>query len=279
MSDKPTILTGPPAGTKPSGGRRVDFRIEQLDNFIATKGTAYWWSRGARCPCRGNVQTKQADPNCTLCKGTGWLYFLPEADLLGAETDRAGNEVELNDSQNAVSIPVVITNLTKDPQVYERFGQFIFGTGRATCQSWNRFGYRDRFVARDATLSYSQLIEASGQTEILLTGIRSPYGLWTAISKINLLRSATVTYKEHEDFKISDEGTIVWLKTSTMPARGVLLTVQGEFHPTWIVMDHVYAARDTLVSKKQQTSGLRDQFRNLPLHAMVKLDFLVDPDD
>jgi hypothetical protein len=271
------VMTGVPAGTKATGGSRVDFKIEQFNNLIATKGTRHWWSRGALCPCKGNEQTDQVDPTCALCKGTGWYYFLPERELAGAEKDASGNTVELNDSQTGVSIHVLITNVTKDPQIFEKFGQWVFGVARATAQSPNRIGYRDRFKSRDSTIGYSQLIDASGTSEIIVTGMRSTSGLWTPLSQVNLLRSVSTEYLNQENFEVTNTGTIKWL--TTPPTKGTLLTLHGEFYPTWVVMDMPYSVRDTLVSKKKQAIDIAGQHKNMPLHSVVKLDFLANTGD
>ncbi|MHC5035101.1 MAG: hypothetical protein ACYTFZ_08700 [Planctomycetota bacterium] len=148
---------------------------------------------------------------------------------------------------------------------------------RATAQSPNRIGYRDRFHSRDATMSYSQLFESKASAageEIVITGMRSKSGLWTRLAKVNLLRSASQAFIEQEHFEITSSGTVKWL--TAPPDSGTLLTIHGEFYPTWIALDHVYAVRDTLVSKKEQATDVAGQHRNLPLHTVVKLDFLAN---
>jgi hypothetical protein len=126
-------------------------------------------------------------------------------------------------------------------------------------------------------MEYTQLIDASGTDEIIVTGQRSTTGLWTNISKVNLLRSATVEFKEQESFEITKTGTIKWLITP--PVRGTLLTLHAAFYPVWIALEHVYSVRDTLVSKKTKTTDLAEQHARLPLQSVVKLDFLVDAND
>ena len=269
MSLKPQIMTGLPAGTKATGGGRVDFKVDRFDNFIAVKGLRYFWSRATLCPCKANDQTEQVDPSCALCGGYGWLSFLPDRSI-DAEADAHGNPVELNDAKTGVSIRAVISGITKDPQDYERFGRWIFGSAKCTVQSHNRIGHRDRLVSRDATLSFSQLVEADGGAEIGVTGIKGRHGLYTPIAHVNMMRSVSREFTEGEDFSVSDAGTIAW--SGDPPASGVQLTIHAEFFPVWVVMDHPYAARDTYVQHK--AGG--DAFRHMPLHATVKLDFLAN---
>lgn len=271
---KPEILTGPPPLKKAYGGERADFRINQMDLFIANKGYSCWWSRAVACPCKSGIQTDQASPVCPRCHGKGWFYILPDANLLPDGKDAAGRAVEFNTDKTAVAIPVAITSTTKDPQVYEKFGQWVFGSARATIQSYNRASYRDRFQARFSTMSYSQLIKADGRDEIRVTGSRAETGLWTAVKKINLLRSDATEYSQTNDFALQDDGSIKWL--CTPPTRDTRLTIHADFAPTWIVMDHVYAHRDTQVYKKVGSLTAEGQFRRMPTAMMVKLDFLVD---
>lgn len=269
MSDelRPQIMTRLPADTKATGGRRVDFRPKDFDQFIGVKGLKYWWSRSLLCPCQNNSQTDQADITCSLCNGHSWLSFLPDPTLDGQQEDAYGYPVELNDLKTAVSIRAVVTGITKDPADFERFGRWIMGTAKVTVQSANRIGYRDRLKARDNTLSMTQLITGDGDTEIIVTGMRSEKGLFTPVAVVNMLRSVAAIYKEDQDFVVTDSGTISW--TITPPTSGTQLSIHYDFHPTWVVMDHPYAARDTYIIEK---TG--DNFKRLPLNTTVKLDFL-----
>lgn len=268
------ILTHLPPDTKSTGGRRADMRPDDFDFMIATKGGRFWWSRALMCPCRGNTQTDQADPTCSLCSGTGYFYIKPAADAADGDLDIAGEEIEINTDDNAISVQCWVSSLSYDTQLFERFGQWVQGTGLATLSRHNRIGYRDKLSARDQVIFFSQLIEAHGNSEIKVTGRRSNRGLWVPISQVNILRSLATTYTEAADFRITDTGTIEWL--GTPPTSGTLLTIHAGFHPTWIVLDYPYAARDTLVQKKTTALSVAEQFARLPMRATVKLDFLVD---
>jgi hypothetical protein len=271
MADKPQIMTGIPPLTKKTGGRRADWRPKDFDLFIATKGLRYYWSRAAQCPCSGNTQTNQVDPTCAVCNGRGWISFLPDAALDGPKTDTYGNTIELNEAKTAVSIRAWIGSITSDPNDFERYGRWIPGMGKCTAQSHNRLGYRDRLLSRDSTISMTQLIQCDGGAEIIVTGMRSNAGLHTPVAFVNLLRSVATVYKEGTDFSITDDGTISWI--SSAPDSGTQLTISYEYYPTWVVMDHPYAARDTYILGK---TG--DKHTRLPIHCTVKLDFLTDDD-
>lgn len=274
MTKEIQILTNLPPGTKATGGQRADAKPERWDYLIATKSGRFWWSRSTMCPCSGNDQTDQPDPICSQCHGTGYLYFMPDPRADVGDVDVAGAKIEINDARTAIGIQGWVSGVTYDTQIFERFGKWIFGTAMFTTSRYNRIGNRDRFEARDQTIDFSQLILGSGHREIKVTGNRSRKGLWTRVSKVNFLRSTTRQYIDGTDFHVTDRGTIEWL--GIVPEPDVLLSIHASFHPTWIVLDFPYAARDTLVGKKTAKNTVAEQFTQLPMRAVVKLDFLVD---
>jgi len=268
------ILTGLPAGTKSGGGRRADARPDDWDYLIGTKAGRFWWRRAMMCPCQGSADTDQANPVCPLCRGTGYLYFPPVPLASDGDPDIAGHAMEMNDGGDGISVQAWISNVTYDTQIFERFGKWIFGTALLTTSRHNRLGYRDMLEARDQLVVFSQLIRASGNAEIVITGHRSQKGLWTRVHSVNVLRTLTTMYQEGTDFAVTDTGTIKWVITP--PASGTLLSLHANFHPRWVVLDFPFAARDTLVSKKTTRTGVEEQFTKLPVRATVKLDFLVE---
>jgi len=279
MSDlRPSIITGLPTGTK-EAGQRVDFKPDKFDLAIITKGYRVWWSRSGICPCRNNDQTDQAQVNCPVCKGTGWFHYLPDLGLEGYTHDPYGNPIEINDAGDAVSIMAIMTAATLDPQIYEKFGEWTFGTLKVSTQAMNRIGYRDRLVLRDAELVWGQLIEFDGETKIEVTGGRSNAGLrYPAVRTQLLCRVSSagerINYRLDVDYQIDTDGGLVWL--TTPPDPDTMLFLSYTINPVFRVLDHVFAFRDTLVAAKTAAKSVADQHRKLPVHAMAKLDFLVD---
>lgn len=273
MALTPTIITGLPAGTK--ARPRADFRPTDFDSAILTKGYRMYWSRAGICPCLNNDQTEQPDPTCALCQGDAYYYFLPdEALAAGATEDSAGNPVQLNTAGDGVLIYVLMTSLTQDVEVFEKFGEWVFGTARATTQPQNKLGYRDRLVSVDSEMTWAQVIEYDGSTIIPITGERRKSGLRYPFIKVHQLRSLPTVYKQGVDFALTSSGTIQWL--STRPDSGTRLTLHGTIHPVWIVMDHVNTFRDTQL-EGGTTSIVDQRFSKLPIQAVTKLDFLVSP--
>lgn len=274
MTMRPRISSGLPPGVKPRP--RSDFRPEEFDKAIYEKGYRVWWSRAALCPCSNNDQTDQADPTCPLCHGDGYLYFLPDPTVrAGGTVDVFGNPVETNEAGDAVMIQAIMTAFTSDPQVFEKFGEWVFGAGRATTQPENKLGYRDRLVAVDSVMPWAQHIFYDGAAEIPIVGGYSKAGLRYPLVEVNYFRSVAQEFREGSDFELTDDGTIRWLG-SAAPAADTRLSVHGTIHPVWICMDHMHVYRDSLVEKDAPGPTRADQYTRLPLQMAVKLDFLVE---
>lgn len=275
---KPQIM---PAGGLPTGvkeaGQRVDFKSDKFSLAIATKGYRMWWSRAGICPCRNNSQTDQPLTTCELCNGHGYFYFLPEIGLDKYTTDSYGNPIQLNSTKDAVMIQAIMTSANKDPQIFERFGEWIFGSIKITVEHANKFSYHDRLICVDALMAWSQLIKYDGNEIISVTGGYDQTGIRYPVVSVNLLRSTSQIFVENEDYYINDQGGITWIISSTeRPDEDEILSLHYNFNPVFNVIEYVYAFRDTLVFHKNKTASLAEQVNKLPIHAIGKLDFLID---
>jgi hypothetical protein len=279
MALVPTIVTGRTEGSI-EAGQRVDFRPQRFDSAIVSHGYRLWWSRTAVCPCRNNEQTDQPDPTCSLCRGAGRFRFLPDAALTQGGSDAAGNPVVLNATGDAVQIHGLVTSLSKQPQVYERMGEWVFGTAMLTTQRENRIAFRDRFEAVDAIMPWSQIIRADG-TATLRTGVggRDERGLRFRPVTLTLIRSLATVFRQGADYTLSDDGSVAWLGVA--PALGTVLTAHYEFHPIWEVVEHVHVVRDAYVAFGRGPDVRADkaqQHQRMPIQAMMRLVFLLDGD-
>jgi len=270
----PTIITGMPQNVKPVP--RADFIPNEFDQAITTKGYKMFWSRGGLCPCVANAQTEQPDPTCQLCDGDAYYYFQPDpAVIQGATVDAQGNEIITNTAGDGVQIYVLMTAMTQDVQVFEKFGEWVFGSARVTTQAANKLGYRDRLVAVESLMTWAQIIEYDGSTIIPITGERKKSGLRYPFVAVHQLRSLATVFREGQDFELTSTGTIQWLG-SAAPTSGTRLALHGTIHPVWIVMDHIHTYRDTFL--EGGTTSLSTQtFNQLPVQGVAKLDFLVNP--
>lgn len=271
---RPEIRVSKPPNTKIIGGSRSDWKPDEFDKKIAAQGYRCWWSRASICPCKSNEQTDQPDPMCLDCKGRGWTYGLPSNDLVDGGMDNAGNIIEFSPDGKAIAIRAIIAAMTSDPQVYEKFGQWILGSCRVTTFRHNRLGYMDRIIMRQSTVALSQLVESNGQKIIPVTGKRSKYGIWAPITEVVFLKSSTTNYLQDNDFSITDEGTIEW--KIDPPEKDTRLSLTAHYIPRLVIQDHTFSFRDAMVSHKQQSASEEEQFQRLPNRAMAKLEFLAE---
>ena len=269
----PEIITGMPAGFK--SVPRADFIPSEFDQAITTKGYRMFWSRAGICPCTNNDQTEQPDPTCELCKGDSYYYFQPDAAVAaGAVKDSQGNEIVVNNVGDGVQIYVLMTALTQDVEVFEKFGEWVMGTGRATTQSPNKLSYRDRLVSIESWMSWAQTIDYEGGEFIPVVGERKKTGLRYPFLTVNQLRSVKSVFRLNVDFELTPQGTLKWLANAPNPKTR--LSIHGTINPVWIVMENPHSYRDSFL--EGGTASLKAQkLARLPVQSMVKLDFLVNP--
>jgi hypothetical protein len=268
----PRIVTGLP-GVK--GRPRADIRPAEFDKLFDGKGYRCWWSRTSICPCRNNEVTDQADVACSLCDGTGWFEHLPDAGLENHTEDAYGNPIVLNDAGDAVLVQSWISSATRDPQIFERFGEWAFGMAKCTMSGHNKLGHRDRLEVLDAVMTWSQLLEADGTAVVPVTRGRVRGGLLYKAVEVYSLRSVATEYKEGSDFKIDDDGQIAWIMTAP-PESGTVLSINYLVHPVFRVLDHVFAFRDTNVKKGNKAVTKAEEHTYLPTNVLVKLELLGD---
>jgi hypothetical protein len=267
----PQVRTGLPKNTKATP--RADFIAAEFDQLLITKGYDVWWSRSGLCPC-SSTETDQPDPVCGLCKGRGRYYFLPDpAIAAGGVVDDSGNPVVKNEAGDAIKIRAHISSLSLDTQVFEKFGEWVFGGANISVQAQNRLGYRDRLQHVDSQMVWMERFRSPGASVVPVIGswkdgkVLAP-GLRYGLTGVHQLRSLDTVYREGTDFELSPRGEILWRIAA--PAEGTILSVHGTAHPVWAVLEYPHALRDTQISVKGS-----DVATPLPVQVAAKLDFLV----
>jgi hypothetical protein len=243
---------------------RVDFQPDEFTKLVETKGYRVAWSRAALCPCPPiNDQTKQPDPNCTICRGSGWLYFAPaqvtvNKNLVG-ELDPIQKRIV---DDNAAVIRAIKTGIGTKWQQYDQIGSRMEGTLNATVRHENKLGYHDRITNLDSLIVHQEILEADATTANRQT--RYP------IVQVNLLRSKTTVYTAPTDFSISDDGDIVWV--TPVSDR---LVCHYLCHPTWLVVEHPHSVRLTqIIQKVKKPRTPVGDPTNLPIQAVIRYEFL-----
>lgn len=251
---------------------RVDFRIAEFDQAVQQMGARCLWSRALQCPCYLNSQTQQADPACPNCEASGWFYVKPASYKRLNDYDCDPPHL---DSANGAATQILVQSVTKDPQVFEKFGEWIFGTVRLTPFSFIRLNYRDRITLVESVTAFQQILTFREETGQWVRAARdySENLRYPAVSvldayKIDALGARVSLY----DYLSVEDGAVVAASDAPL-VEGDRVCLSYEYHPVLIVQDHVYSWRDTLKVLKQ-TNPVGEHVP-LPHHAMAKLDFLI----
>lgn len=263
----PVPALGIPEGMKEQG-KRVDFKPDDFDLAIETKGYLLAWSRACVCPCTPvSEQTEQPDPNCEICNGSGWFYF---GDQDGSYNwDEIGNlddiQKHLIVSNNAMVIRGVISAIQNLFNPWDKQGNWMSGSMQVTVRHQNKLAYYDKLIGLDTEITYSQVVTADG-TENLET--RYP------TTGVNILRSENKIYEPDIEYVLDQQGNILW-KPGKAPNENTRLAIHYHCHPTWLVVEHPHVARVTPVKFKTKTPKTpRGDPRRLPVQAIVRLDFI-----
>lgn len=269
-------VIGDPPGTK-EAGNRVDFIPVDFERAIADKGYRVAWSRAVLCPCVPlNDQTQQPDPNCALCKGSGWHYFAPSKATLNKLIVGELDGVQTRLAQdNAAIIEGLMMGIAKTDVPYDMAGRRVTGTSNLTVRPENKLGYHDRIVNLDALIVFSQILDVVNLTDPLET--RYP------IHQVNLLvrivDDVATTFTGPADFTLgtgADAGKIIWKGTSpNLPLAGDRLAIHYLCHPTWLVVEYPHASRMTPVALKvTKRPAPAGEYIDMPIQTVVKYEFL-----
>lgn len=265
----PVPALGVPAGMK-QAGQRVDFRPDQFDLAIETKGYLLAWTRACVCPCEPVSEKAKGmpDPNCPLCHGDGWFYFggheAQEAEQIGTldEIQQA-----IVDESGAMVIRGIMTSIANQFNPWDKLGNWMSGSSQVTVRHQNKLGYFDKIVGLDVDIAYAEVIVTDG-SQALETRYK--------VTGINLIRSEDKVYTPDVDYKIV-KGAITWYP-GKIPETGIRLSVHYLCHPTWLVVEHPHAARVTSVKfKTANPKTPTGDPRKLPVQAIVRYDFIPGP--
>lgn len=262
-------ITEMPPGEQPS--RYPDIEKNKLIGAIETEGVRLAWTRAADCPCAPvNTQTQQPDPNCTLCKGLGIIYFgptnyKPSVDV-GTLSDVQKSILAVD---GAAVIRGVISKATQNADLYDVLGRWTWGTMLVTVRPENKIGYFDRLVNLDAEMVFFETVTAqAGQATLPLK--------YHAVG-VNMIRSLNRIYQEGQDFVVKN-GVVSWFP-SQVPQIATILSVHYLIHPSWRVTDHPHVIRETATRRKVKAISPLGTPTALPIQGHIRLEFLPIPGD
>lgn len=254
---------------------RSDFAPNDFDKEVRAYGYRLMWQAGEDCPCRGSTATENPDSSCKACWGTGFCYVHPCPSAPNI-AEYATSAPPFCDTTTSRATQAIITSMTRDTEMFDKYGQWILGTARLTTFSFNEVAFRDRFTLYDSTMVYKQVLKL-GSSKLIPVGrhkdqLRYPVVKMLRVFTVNTKTGAITDHTSTSS--VADDGSIDM--TLSTAGAGSLVSLRYTMHPVWVVMDHPYATRDTLTKKKEAGSPL-GKYLKLPVHCLAKLDFLVDP--
>lgn len=257
------------------------FQPKQFRKLIQGRGLLFRWSRAVLCTCRVNGETDQADPTCVRCAGDGWQYVNPQ------EAANPG----INASRDFEKIYAVLSNLALDPNVQMPAGGWTFSDAQITVQHEIRVGYRDRWIAMDHLMAWTEVLVRGPDTVPIgkypRTSVIQAQSMRYEPTDINWVAAddgagGQTLYYPGTDFNlvaaveddtnlIYEPSKLVWV-TGRGPSTGQQYVVHYECHPVWIVDDATYSIQGA----QGPAEGLKgvDAARMLPTTFKVKMDFL-----
>ena len=269
-----------PRLNRPGSGKNiVSYQDPDLyRQLIQGLGLMFRWSRAVQCPCRINEDTDQPDPTCTRCGGDGWWYVNPDQKV-----DRHTNEL-----RDYMEVKAAFSSSGLNPDLYQNFGRFEHGDATLAVQSETRVGFRDRFIAMEQEMAWSEVVHRTtsrADVPVGRTGRTTVEQRWSMRYepiRVDFVADETQRYYEGEDWILSQETLrtpaypgeprkLTWQPLKG-PADGDRYTVHYVCRPVWVVDEVTYAVQHLYGPEKGILGKPVRQL--LPTTFKVKLDFL-----
>jgi hypothetical protein len=220
----------------------VSFDNTVTNALVDEHGYDLAWEKGMFCPCI-NKDTGQADFNCTLCEGRGYLYY---------------------DKQ---CIKGIITSITASKAFREALvmGDWVLGKGALTVKAEDDVSFRDRITNHDSIIRYSHVFNYDTRY--------AAYTLPYPVIDVLTMRTTGTEFENPTDYTINATGQIVFTGTGSLPLDQDKVSVVFTCHPTWIVLDHMHTVRDVR-DQENQSGNLVDLMRRAPKQMIMELEFL-----
>lgn len=217
---------------------QVDFDRDEFTRLLYGKGYDVCWEKAAFCPNRppDGLAPKDHDINCTLCEGTGFIYFDPVPTRMLVQT------VKLNES-------------------FYAYGRWDAGSAMVTALPEFRLNYWDRLTLGNGVARFQELVRRQPEGDDLLKyePLSIEYVAWVNRSK------ELVIFTKDEHFALVD-GSLHWYEGVVHPDANDYYTVAYSYRPRYIVLDLIHHHR---------VSTVKDQHLEFPVQAVAKLDFLI----
>lgn len=220
---------------------RVDFDEEKFAKAIRTKGYNVVWEKAMYCPNRKGPSPKDHAISCTVCDGSGFLYY------------------------DSFSTQMLMTSVTVSEQ-YFAFGRFDTGRKNVTALPGCLLSFWDKLTLCESVGRFTQLVFRQPNT----MSDRAKYKVLSLINATWVDAAGVVVVAElGVDVSVDAvTGDLVWASDDNRPNDRDYYSASYEYHPEYVITDLPHHVRDSQV-------GGEGSHQVLPVQAVAQLNFLV----
>ncbi len=236
-------VLGEPINERTSSLDRVDLTLAKFLAAIKTKGYKVTWEKAMFCPNRAGTDPKDHNIACTLCDGSGFLYY------------------------DSVDTIMLMTSVTVSEQYYA-FGRFDTGRKNVTASPECRLSFWDKLTLRESVGRFTELLFRQPDT----MNDKAKYSVLDLVNVSWVDRAGDVA-EAVLGFDVSidaDTGALVWASDDNRPDDRSYYSVSYEYHPEYVVTDLPHHIRDTQILGSAE-EGAHQTF---PVQAVAQLNFL-----
>lgn len=209
---------------------RVDFKLSYFQKLIQRHGYKAKIYNTLRCVCTDD-NDGQPNPNCTICKGTGYVDKFKEENM------------------------VLITSVDKDKQ-FLIAGSWELGQAYATFLSSTLPTFMDKIELIDATINFNEIISVPDKN-------LSPNPYWITlkypiVEVISLIDEAGEYYT---NYQVNSEGQIYVDTDKTQK-----MSIKYKMHPAFRIIDFSNEFRSYYLKVKKPNP----EFYTFPVRAIIK---------
>lgn len=221
---------------------RVDFLGTDFTDLITQKGYSVLIENNIKCPCV-DPDTLRTVPDCVGCDGRGNYYY------------------------TSYNTKGMISRMNKESQKGDPIGLLEPGYAYITLPQGSQLTMNDRVTNLDSTVIYSEVMLHSDVDQTRYNSVGRIVFAGIQASKLAPLQPLV----QDVDFTIGHNGILSYSPAlAAQLSSGQGISIRYYCNPVWIVKDNGNFIRDTFVTFQQPS----DLFTNLPVRALMKLEFM-----
>lgn len=216
----------------------VDFDRDAFTSALSKKGYDVVWEKATICPNRSGPSPLAHKITCTICDGSGYLYF------------------------ESCPTKMLMTSIGMSQSFYA-FGSWMSGTQMVTALPEMRLHPFDRLVLHNGVARFHELLRRQPKT----LRDRPKYAPLCIENVSWVNRSGVlVTFKSGDHFIVDINGYVVWSNDIDRPDDNDTYSIAYTYRPRYVVIDLTHHHRESTVD------GAHYEF---PVQATARLEYLI----